>query len=115
LIISFARATCIEIPKSVETIADGCFREHPTLETVTFEAGSHLRQIEEEAFSNGKLKGTIQLPGPVKLLASWCFYACKSLETVKFMARSELQEIGEYAFAMSGLNVLSRGADLLGR
>jgi hypothetical protein len=95
LIISFVRAVSVGLPKSVETIADGCFREHPTLETVTFKAGSALRQIEEEAFSNGKLKGTIELPGTVKLLASWCFYACKSLETVKFMARSELQEIGE--------------------
>jgi hypothetical protein len=50
LILDLGDAVSFDIAKLVEMIDEGCFMGNHTFETVTFEAGSRLQRIEEDAF-----------------------------------------------------------------
>jgi hypothetical protein len=103
LVLFLGSAPSVVVGQSVETIGDGCFGGHETLEHVSFESGSVLERIGEWAFVDGKLTGGIVIPRSVRVLARYCFYYCESLTSVTFESGSALSEIGERAFADSGL------------
>jgi hypothetical protein len=51
LILDLGDAVSFDIAKLVEMIDEGYFMGNHTFETVTFEAGSRLQRIKEEAFA----------------------------------------------------------------
>jgi hypothetical protein len=60
LFLCFGRSVSVVIPRSVETIKVGSFRENQALEIIVFEAESCLQSIEAGSFASGKLKGILQ-------------------------------------------------------
>jgi hypothetical protein len=68
-----------------------------SLEAVTLEAGSMLREIGEYAFQEGGLK-RIVIPPPLEVISKSAFQCFNSLASVTFEAGSALREIGESAF-----------------
>jgi hypothetical protein len=68
---------------SVKVLAAGCFSWSKALETVTFENGSGLERIEEEALNLSGLK-RMPVPASVEVIGSLAFAFCKSLEAVAF-------------------------------
>jgi hypothetical protein len=103
LVLYFGSAVSVVIGRSIEMISDGCYREHATLASVSFESNSALERIGEWAFWNGKLTGGIVVPRSVRVLAVFCFEGCTSLTSVTFESGSVLSEIGAFAFDRSGL------------
>jgi hypothetical protein len=71
-----------------------------SLESVTFDGGSRLEQIAEEAFEGSGLK-SIQIPSSVIVLGPSCFSGCPSLGSVTFEIETRLERIDESMFAQS--------------
>jgi hypothetical protein len=69
---------------------------------MTFESGSRLERIEEQAFCESGLK-SIWIPSSVVVLGKSSFRDCKSLESVTFESGSRLERIEESAFQWTGL------------
>lgn len=86
--------TSIEIPASVETIADEAFRGCSSLATVTFEKGSRLKTISHRAFMECKKLIAIEIPANVETIAYQAFRGCSSLAAVTFEKGSKLKTIG---------------------
>ena len=95
--------TSIEIPASVETIKRCAFNGCSSLETVTFEKGSQLTELDGSgfepcgAFSNCTALISIEIPASVEMIRASTFYGCSSLATVTFEKGSRLKYIqGSY-------------------
>jgi hypothetical protein len=73
-----------------------------SLESVTFERGSRLERIKEDAFCASGLR-SILIPSSVIVLGKESFCVCKSLESVTFENGSRLELIEESGFHGSGL------------
>jgi hypothetical protein len=58
---AYCSLKAIAIPKNVEIIGAECFRDCKQLATVSFEADSHLLQIEAMAFTNTAIP-SVELP-----------------------------------------------------
>jgi hypothetical protein len=91
------RAVCIS--RNVASLGIGCFFRCGALQTVVFEAGSHLREIEQDAFEGCGSLRSIAIPFFVGRLGANCFSVCDSLQSVTFERPSSLAAIDRYAFS----------------
>jgi hypothetical protein len=98
----FGSCRSIVIPSSVVVLGKSSFRRCKSLESVRFESGSRLEQIEEWAFSESGLR-SIEVPSPVLALGKASFRWCKSLRSMTFESGSRLERIEELALSESGL------------
>ncbi len=73
--------TAIEIPASVQSIGLGAFNSCYALGTVTFAAGSQLKDIGGNAFFDCSSLSTIELPSTVDTIEQYAFAGCTSLES----------------------------------
>jgi hypothetical protein len=76
----------ISIPASVEVIGEECFAFCTLLSSVTFESGSRLSRIENQAFGKTALIEIIIPPSVAD---------CRSLSSVTFESRSRMPGIEE--------------------
>lgn len=83
----------IEIPNSVEIIADGAFYLTRSLKQVDFEQNSSLISIGPETFGVCGLT-EICIPASVQKIYYQAFRGCGSLQTLQFEANSCLTDIG---------------------
>lgn len=74
--------TAITVPASVERIGKAAFYGCDKLETLTFESGSALKIIDDEAFSNCQSLTEAVLPDGCATMGDETFYGCTSLKTV---------------------------------
>ena len=85
--------TSIEIPASVETIGNTAFAFCSSLATVTFEKGSRLKTIGNNAYYRCTSLTSIEIPASVETIEKKAFMHCSSLATVTFEKGSQLKTI----------------------
>ena len=85
--------TSIEIPASVETIGNTAFYYCSSLATVTFEKGSRLKTIGNNAYYRCTSLTSIEIPASVETIEKKAFMHCSSLATVTFEKGSQLKTI----------------------
>ena len=85
--------TSIEIPASVETIGNTAFKFCSSLATVTFEKGSRLKTIGNNAYYRCTSLTSIEIPASVETIEKKAFMHCSSLATVTFEKGSQLKTI----------------------
>ena len=85
--------TSIEIPASVETIGNTAFWNCSSLATVTFEKGSRLKTIGNNAYYRCTSLTSIEIPASVETIEKKAFMHCSSLATVTFEKGSQLKTI----------------------
>lgn len=90
----------VVIPKSVEVIGDGAFDVNEALTSVTFEAGSRLREIHSYAFSRTGIE-TITLPASIEHIGYWAFSYCHQLTAVYFEGDVNMHTMEKGVFAYS--------------
>ena len=91
----------VSLPKNLEIIGEGAFRNCTSLESVEFR-GNKLTQILDGAFSGCKsLKSIDFKKNKVELIGYRAFEKCKSLKNITLP--SSLKYLGAYAFASTGL------------
>jgi hypothetical protein len=78
-------------------IGNDAFRWCASLESVTFEAGSALREIGENTFGESGLK-SIVIPTSVEVIGNRAFQKCEWLASVTFEAESNMRAVGDSAF-----------------
>jgi hypothetical protein len=88
IIRGFGDLTEVKIPKTIQTLARGCFADCRALSRVVFESGSQLSRLGHSAFRNCSALLSIWIPASVKLIHSYCFGGCNSLSNVTFEAGS---------------------------
>ena len=86
--------TSIEIPASVETIGNTAFSDCSSLATVTFEKGSRLKTIGNNAYYRCTSLTSIEIPASVETIEKKAFKGCSKLTTVTFEKGSQLKIIG---------------------
>lgn len=86
--------TSIEIPASVETIGNTAFSDCSSLATVTFEKGSRLKTIGNNAYYRCTSLTSIEIPASVETIEKKAFMHCSKLTTVTFEKGSQLKIIG---------------------
>ena len=80
---------------SVEEIASGAFSSLPKLTTVTFENGSALKYIGENAFADCTKLNTVELPANDIVIEDFAFYGTGNLRNINL---SKVTSVGHYAF-----------------
>lgn len=110
------------IPKEVTILGAASFRRFSLtpswparaslIESVTFEPGSQLIEIEGGAFADSDLLRSVELPASLRIIGFSAFQRTSLLESVTFEQDSELLEIWEGAFADSGLQSIIFPASL---
>jgi hypothetical protein len=98
----FSLDQSIFIPSSVVVLGKMSFAGDYGLESVAFESGSRLYEIEESAFLETGLK-SIVIPASVVVLGKLSLAGCRRLKSVTFESGSQLSRIGELAFSRSSL------------
>jgi hypothetical protein len=93
----------VVIPSSIEVLCRSYVAKYGSIESLTFEAGSHFQRIEKSTFSESELK-SIVIPSSVKVFDKSCFVRCKLLSSIPFESDSHPQRIEKCAFAWSRLN-----------
>ena len=91
----------IAIPKGVEEIPDRAFDGCETLREATFEEGSRLKTIGNDAFYKCYSLTAIRLPGGLKSVGESAFYECKNLWSVQFP--EGLERLGGRCFRFTRL------------
>ena len=86
--------TSIEIPASVETIGNTAFSDCSSLATVTFEKGSRLKTIGNNAYYRCTSLTSIEIPASVETIEKKAFFHCSKLTTITFEKGSLLKTIG---------------------
>ena len=86
--------TSIEIPASVETIGNTAFSDCSSLATVTFEKGSRLKTIGNNAYYRCTSLTSIEIPASVETIEATAFKRCSKLTTITFEKGSLLKTIG---------------------
>jgi hypothetical protein len=90
-------AVCIS--RNVASLGKRCFMECGDLQSVAFEAGSHVRKICSQAFDVCASLRSIAIPPFVGRLGLSCFSHCKSLQSLTFERGSRLAAIDKDAFS----------------
>ncbi len=96
---AFANLTALEevvLPSTLEAIEYGAFYGCTSLKTITFSGENNLKIINQQAFENCALEGTVDLSA-VCVIADYAFAGNKKLEGVT--TSDSLLSIGQYAFA----------------
>lgn len=94
--------TAIEIGKDVTVIGNNAFVWCKAVESVTFEAGSALREIRLNGFHSLVKITSIELPASLAEIGGAAFYGCSALERVSFQDPDRLTVIGGSAFGACG-------------
>ena len=96
---AFANLTALEevvLPSTLEHIDYGAFYGCTSLEKITFSSENNLKIINQNAFENCNLQGTLDLPEAC-VISDYAFAGNKNLKGIKLSDR--LLSIGQYAFA----------------
>lgn len=96
------KETAYVVPKTVKSFAKQALHEAGNLTDLSFEEGSVMTEITENAFSGCTNLKNVVLPDSVTVIEGSTFRSCKSLETIKLPAT--LQKIGSGVFSQSGIN-----------
>eukprot|EP00588_Corethron_pennatum_P008983 CAMPEP_0194265538 /NCGR_PEP_ID=MMETSP0169-20130528/744_1 /TAXON_ID=218684 /ORGANISM="Corethron pennatum, Strain L29A3" /LENGTH=631 /DNA_ID=CAMNT_0039006021 /DNA_START=208 /DNA_END=2100 /DNA_ORIENTATION=+ len=91
----------VEIPAKITKIKEMAFL-NSGLRSITFEAGSTLKEIGKECFRQSDLQ-SILIPSSVTSVGASSFLNTKSLSSVTFEANSLLEGIGVSAFSECGI------------
>jgi len=91
----------VEIPAKITKIKEGAFFKSG-LTSITFEAGSSLKEISKECFRQSNLQ-SILIPSSVTSVNQRSFFNAQSLSSVTFEANSLLEVINVQAFENSGI------------
>jgi hypothetical protein len=95
-----------EDPRPLDRDFEGDFRFCISLESITFEKGSKIKEISEQAFTGCISLRSICIPASVEVIGNNCFgrtvsdesYGCESLEFVIIESGSMLREVGSNVF-----------------
>jgi hypothetical protein len=90
-------------------IGEECFSWCRSLVSITFESGSQLSELANEAFRESGVT-SIHLPASVTVIGEFCFSECRSLASITFDPASPFR--GRAQELMAGLPL--RGVDLRG-
>lgn len=96
---AFANLTALEeivLPSTLEAIEYGAFYNCTALQKITFSGENNLKIINQNAFENCDLQGTLDLSS-VCIISDYAFAGNVDLEGVKLS--KNLLSIGQYAFA----------------
>ena len=96
---AFANLTALEeivLPSTLQSIEYGAFYGCTSLEKITFSGENHLQIINQNAFENCDLQGTIDLSAAC-VISDYAFAGNVDLEG--FVTSDDLLSIGQYAFA----------------
>jgi hypothetical protein len=91
--------SAVLISRTVGGVGEYCFRQCDALQTVAFEAESHLCEIGPSGFRLCGSLRSIAIPSLVGLLVSNCFSFCQSLHSVIFERPSRLATIERQPFS----------------
>ena len=109
---AFANLTALTevvFPSSLKYIEYGAFWGCRNLEKITFSGENNITTVNQQAFQDCDLQGTLELPN-VYVISNYAFAGNMKLEKVVLPAT--LQTIGEYAFAgCESLNEVVLGAE----
>ena len=100
----------IVLPKETASISNSAFAGNKTVKTITFEEGSVLTSIEDNAF-NGSVLESITLPNNEITIGVYAFHNARKLETVNGL--SNAVSIGKYAFANTAISTISVGNNVV--
>lgn len=96
---AFANLTALEeivLPSTMESIEYGAFIGCTSLKKITFSGENNLIIVNQHAFENCDLRGTLDLSS-VCVVSDYAFAGNQKLESVKFP--ETLLSVGQYAFA----------------
>ncbi len=96
---AFANLTALEeivLPSTMNAIEYGAFYGCTSLKTITFSGENNLQIINQNAFENCALEGTIDLSAAC-VISNYAFAGNQKLEGV--ITSDELLSVGDYAFA----------------
>ena len=96
---AFANLTALEeivLPSTLQSIEYGAFFNCTSLEKITFSSENNLQIINQNAFENCDLQGTLDLSA-VCMISNYAFAGNRDLEAV--ITSDALLSIGQYAFA----------------
>ena len=96
---AFANLTALEevvLPSTLESIEYGAFYGCTSLQKLTFSGGNNLKIINQHAFENCDLRGSLDLSA-VCIISDYAFAGNKKLEGIT--TSESLISIGQYAFA----------------
>jgi hypothetical protein len=96
----------IKIPSSVISIGNSAFENTPELVSVTFNPGSQLKTIGENAFRDAKALTTIEIPSGVERMLFATFANASSLTSIIFQPNSRLKIIDMNAFNNTDLRTI---------
>ena len=109
---AFANLTALQevvFPSTLRYIEYGAFYGCTSLQKITFSGENNVTTVNQQAFQNCDLRGTLELPN-VYVISNYAFAGNTKLESVVLPAT--LQTIGEYAFAScQSLTDVQLGAD----
>ena len=109
---AFANLTALQevvFPSTLRYIDYGAFYGCTSLQKITFSGENNVTTVNQQAFQNCDLRGTLELPS-VYVISNYAFAGNRKLEGVVLPAT--LQTIGEYAFAgCENLTNVQLGAD----
>lgn len=81
---TYEKVTSLTIPKSITQINEFAFDGCSSITTVTFEEGSQLESIGQNAFTSCASLNSITLPNTLKEIGFGIFQNCTSLTTITF-------------------------------
>ena len=90
--------TSVYIPKEVTVLGENAFKGCVNLQTVVFEEGSALTEIERWTFQDCRSLRSVVLPKGIETIGEGAFIGCTSLQSVDFSADSALITLGKEAF-----------------
>lgn len=96
---AFANLTALEevvLPSTLEAIDYGAFYGCTSLQKITFSGKDNLKIINQNAFENCDLRGTLELKS-ICVISDYAFAGNQKLEKIKFS--DTLISVGQYAFA----------------
>lgn len=91
----------IIIPKSVKYIGNNAFSYIENLETVTFEEGIEIDELQGSTFAGCKKLRSVNIPSGVKKIGYACFSECKALSSIELP--QGLESIYGLAFCDTGI------------